>query len=47
MATELPKRIIHDWSTGELFITEVEMTEEEQNPEGQEINFSAPLPSEP
>ena len=29
MATELPKRIIHDWSTGELVITEVEMTEEE------------------
>ena len=33
MATELPKRIIHDWSTGELVITEVEMTEEEQNGE--------------
>jgi len=30
MATESPKRIIHDWSTGELVITEVEMTEEEQ-----------------
>ena len=30
MATELPKRIIHDWTTGELIVTEVEMTEEEQ-----------------
>ena len=30
MATESLKRIIHDWSSGELIITEVEMTEEEQ-----------------
>ena len=42
MATELPKRIIHDWSSGELVITEVEMTEEEQNGETQEIG---PLPA--
>jgi hypothetical protein len=39
MATELLKRIIHDWSTGELVITEVEITEEEHNPESQEIKF--------
>ena len=37
MATESLKRIIHDWSSGELVITEVEMTEEEQNGETQEI----------
>jgi hypothetical protein len=30
MATELPKRIIHDWSTGELIITEIKMTQEEE-----------------
>ena len=30
MATELPKRIVHDWSTGELVITEVEMTEDDE-----------------
>ena len=42
MATESLKRIIHDWSSGELVITEVEMTKEEQNPEGQEPNFPEP-----
>ena len=42
MATESLKRIIHDWSSGELVITEVEITEEEQNPEGQEIKFPQP-----
>jgi hypothetical protein len=42
MATELPKRIVHDWSTGELVITEVEITEEEQNGEVQEIGPPQP-----
>ena len=42
MATESLKRIIHDWSSDELVITEVEMTEEEQNPEGQEIGPPQP-----
>ena len=42
MATELPKRIIHDWTTGELIVTEVEMTEEEQV--GEVITPNTPEP---
>ena len=41
MATELPKRIIHDWTNGELVITEVEITEEEQ------VGEVPPLPNTP
>lgn len=39
MATELPKRVIHDWSTGQLVITEVEIIEEE---EVGELQYIAP-----
>jgi len=29
MATASPKKTVHDWSTGQLVETEVDMTEEE------------------
>lgn len=33
MATESPKRIVHDWVDGVLVVTEIEITEDEQNGE--------------
>jgi hypothetical protein len=44
MAIESHKRIIHDWSTGELTSTDAGMTEDE---EVGEINDPALPPSEP
>lgn len=52
MDTDNKTRIVHDWSTGELVISEIELTEEEivvqATPAGEGANASTPdTPSDP